>query len=671
MTASKQDRRRRPGGRSLVIAAGCVVLAVWGLLWSQLYDSPLTRVPAVDEHYYVERAVEIATVSFAPDEAFYMSPLYPYLLWITGSAQELDAYGVFADGPPMGIRILQAILWIGIALLIWVIGREVLPPRWSGLAVALFVLYRPGLVWANTTLLEVPFAFCVLAVVALLVTGLSADRWIGKAILLGLAIGFAWLLRGTGFVLLIPVAWALVTSFGSVKRALAPALVVGIVTLAVLSPVLIHNARLAGRPAVSMNAGIVLYAGNGPNANGYQVTSRGVNFADDPTWGWWLEELTGETFDDTAELDRAWTREALRVIREDPRRTIGLWLKKVWIHWISREIPNVTPLGSWAHHAPILHAFFVPYGLLSALGLVGLVVFGRRPGAWRLLALTTVGIVALQSLLFVISRYRFVLVPLLCLFGAAVVAELIRVNGTRRSGIVALVVLAIVATHPWGQRDVLADLRTAATVNEAARWQAWGLHLESEGQSDDARRAWTRSIDLFRRGEGQRPSDALRREIVRTQALLGDMEGARRTLDDASRGADAETRARLEKDWIRMAIGQGDLEAALTRLAAYVSDHPDDREMGRLHVNLLYRTGRAERALNVATRSLERFPDDPRAIEDVARTLAILRRLDEAERVLTDAVTRFPEDRPLGALLTRVRQEIRNSMPGDGSDGPE
>jgi hypothetical protein len=144
-----------------------------------------------------------------------------------------------------------------------------------------------------------------------------------------------------------------------------------------------------------MNSGIVLYAGNGPQATGYQVTSKDFHFEQDPSGAGWLRSATGREASGPAAVDRAWREEAVAVMTADPLRTLGLWVKKVRLHLMAGEIPNVTPLGSWGRHSPLLSVLVLPYGVLAALGLAGLALAGWRSGPGRVWATAAEPTVAL------------------------------------------------------------------------------------------------------------------------------------------------------------------------------------------------------------------------------------------------------------------------------------
>ena len=137
----------------------------WGLIWRAADRSVLTRVPVLDEAYYLRQGAAIAGGQLLPDEPFVMSPLYPYLVAATGGGRTFDERGVRIGPPPYGLRALQALAWLAIVLLLRRAARRLLPgPRWlAWIPSLLFALYAPAAVFATTALLEIPLTLAVLA----------------------------------------------------------------------------------------------------------------------------------------------------------------------------------------------------------------------------------------------------------------------------------------------------------------------------------------------------------------------------------------------------------------------------------------------------------------------------------------------------------------------------
>ena len=151
---------------------------------------------------------------------------------------------------------------------------------------------------------------------------------------------------------------------------------------------------------------------------------------------------------------------------DEPGRALALFARKLWLHLQSWEIDQLLPLGGgtngngtdsgWTRGVPILGLLVVPYGLLVVLGLTGLVVTWRDWPAVRRLAVGLASLMAIQSVFFVVTRYRLVLVPILCLGAAAGVAALARPWPERRWGALivpaAALVLTTLVVQPWDWR---------------------------------------------------------------------------------------------------------------------------------------------------------------------------------------------------------------------------
>ena len=80
------DRRLRTALIALVL-----VTAFWSVYFPQAERSVFGRVPILDEIYYLDRAAAAP----APREPHFMSPLYPRLIDLTGSASDTPGTRVF------------------------------------------------------------------------------------------------------------------------------------------------------------------------------------------------------------------------------------------------------------------------------------------------------------------------------------------------------------------------------------------------------------------------------------------------------------------------------------------------------------------------------------------------------------------------------------------------
>ncbi len=623
------ERLRRRRWLWLLVAGG---MLWWGGLWYQLDRSVLTRVPILDEAFYLERGAEIAAGQILPVQPFIMSPLYPYLVAWTGSGREFTASGARQGPPPRGLRLLQLAGWVGILWLLWHVGRRLGLGRLAVGPPLLFALYQPAAIFTTATLLEVPLSFAVTSYLFLLTGPYSIPPRRVTAVLSGVLLGTAALLRTSSLVLLAPMwlAWG-----GQPSRRRRAALLTAVV-LAVLLPVSLWNSHLAGRACgVSCNGGLNLYIGNGPEATGFYVVFAGFDFQEDPAGVGFLSARLGRQVTGVAEADRIWGQAAWDRIRRDPGRAVMLWLKKVWLHFVGWEIAQVTPLDAWRRDGPLLRLLIVPYALISTAGLFGALMAGRRDPRWRLWAFALLVLVAGQSLFFVVSRYRMVLVPLLCLLAAAGVQVLLSWRGWRLALGLGLAAGLLLAIQPWGLGQVRAQWDAIGDCNLAARWQK----LSAAGALSEAERFYRAARD-------------------RDPTLLVAYRGLARVLADQDRQTEAaqvlaEGILRvaqpefIQRDLINLLLAADSLHEALPRMAAFLAEYPRDADMLHNYTVALARSGRLDAALAAAQNLMAQAPDDPRGYVDLGILLARSGQKDAAREVFAAGLQRHPANQEL------------------------
>jgi len=217
-----------------------LLVAFWGSRWFQLDDSVLTRVPILDEAFYLREGAQIAQGQPLPDGPFIMSPLYPYLVALTGSGRDIGDDNIRPGPPPWGIRLAHLLAWCGIAWLLWRAGRRLLGARLAVVPPLLFVLYAPAAIFATTTLLEIPLTFVVTLFLYLLAFGDRSPAAGGRrlygiplvAVGCGALVAIATLLRGHAL-LLLPLCWLSWRTVPDGKRRL---LVAGVCAGLLLAP---------------------------------------------------------------------------------------------------------------------------------------------------------------------------------------------------------------------------------------------------------------------------------------------------------------------------------------------------------------------------------------------------------------------------------------------------
>jgi hypothetical protein len=443
----------------------------------------------------------------------------------------------------------------------------------------------------------------------------------------GVLVGVAALLRGHA-VLLLLVGWL---AWGFDSRFRRRAVIFTVATVLVLIPLLAYNGLRAGRlVGLSCNGGLNLYIGNGPEADGFYVSFAGFDFESDPAGVSFLTARLGRPVEGVAEADRIWAGAAWDTIRERPWRAVQLWLKKIWLHFVGWEISQVTPQAAWARDGPLLRVLLVPYDFIAVAGLLGFTATRWRNRRLRVWAVALAVLVAVQSLFFVVSRYRLVIVPILCLLGAYGLTDLITRRRWRLAVSVLVVLGAVLVTRPWGLGPVRANWDGLSACNEAVRWEWLG---------DEP--ALGRAAELYQEALVTDPTQIVAyRNLARVRVRQGRHAEAEEIL---ARGVLRVPRSEfIEADLIHLLLEQNRVEAAVPRLAAYLRDHPPQADILHNYAVALSRTDRPEAALTVARDLVTLAPHDPRGYIDLGVLLARAGRIAEARAAFTAGLERNP-----------------------------
>lgn len=399
-----------------VILFGGLLLRA-GYLVVQAAHDPWFAQPAFDGALYVDWARTLAAAGEGSGGAFYLAPLYPWVLswWIRLAG---ESFGLLYG--------MQQALGLATAALIAVAGRRRLGESGALAAAALYLLYWPLQYFASRPLGE---SLAIFLLFAALAAAWREDR--RGAALAGLLVGLAALARPN--LLLVAVFW--IVGEAAARRWRRAVLVLAGSTLALL-PAVVHNLGASGHfVPVSSNGGLTLYHGNGPGARGVYTPATGLS--GDPLRqreeATALARLRSGLDLDPVEADRWWGRQALRARLERPAETPLLVGRRLLLTLDSHEYAldyapelDTNPWRPVLDFGQRLRVPLVPLGLLLGLGATGLILGGaRRSGGWRVWA--AIGATALAPLLFYVSsRYRLPLAALLVLPAGAGLAALFR-----------------------------------------------------------------------------------------------------------------------------------------------------------------------------------------------------------------------------------------------------
>ncbi len=396
----------------LLVALLLVGAALRGLyLWDNLTHSPFSQLLVLDSAHYDLWAVDIAEGDWWGEGVFVQAPLYPYLLGMLYALVGRRLWLVYG---------LQHLLGLVNVWLVWRLGRRWFDDRVAVVGATLFALY-PFAVFLEGKVL-VTTLYVTWSLLALHLAGRLAEhgRW-RRAALLGLVLGLASVTRANGLVLTVMVAGWLVWALRRRGLAVGFSRAALVVTLAaaVVAPVALRNWVVAGCfVPISAGGGVAFARANVLGGRGgFEV----------------VPELPGSvvhSIDEVSELPEAelgrkptaretsafWARRTLTKLRNDP----GGWLRlEGWkalrvLDNYEHGTENALSEERWL--TPTLWAFFVPAGVILALGFVGLAAGVGQVGERALLYLHVVVIVLGMLVFAVVGRYRFPMMPVLALF---------------------------------------------------------------------------------------------------------------------------------------------------------------------------------------------------------------------------------------------------------------
>ena len=296
-------------------------------------------------------------------EACPRPPLYPLLL----------VPAVLAGKNWLFIIVPQAMIGAGTALMTFLIGRTIFDAR-VGLLACAAVAFYPYYVVHDTALQDTALATFTLTLAVWLTLRASTYRRPRNWIAAGAALGTIVLVRAAlapSVVLML--VWIAVATPGSWRARLRGGLIATTATLAVLSPWLVHTARVTGTPAITTDAGYELWVGNNPYTfSRFPVDSidassafARLRFSDEEraalraspgnprTWNGWFGQRARD------------------YIARHPEETLRDALRKIAIALSWRITPHRDGATQW-----IYAGTYLPIALL---GTAGMVLTWRRP----------------------------------------------------------------------------------------------------------------------------------------------------------------------------------------------------------------------------------------------------------------------------------------------------
>lgn len=518
--ATPRTVRPTSGDRRVLALLGLVLLISLSLRLAYLGEvrrAPDFARPQVDAEFHDYWARGLAFHDWTPPSGktdpkiqaspFFRPPGYPYFLALV--------YAVAGPGY-LGPRIAQILLGLAAALAAFFLGR-----RWLGSTAGLVASLLTGTYWI-LIYYEGEFLEPPLMVLFLLLLAHGLLRWRDAmrpraAALAGLLLGLGALVRPNALVFLpVAIAWGLWIdrSRGSSgrRRASLAAFIAG-AAIAIL-PATIRNLTVSGEPVlISSNAGVNLFLGNNPAADGrcpgsIEGLGKFKTCFDWPGIVRNLERRLGRPLNES-QIDRHFAGEALRYAAAHPGRTLGLAARKTLLFWGPLEVSHNKVEEAERENSPLLRALpggFTVAFALGALGFAWLWLDRRRariaaargpvqpPTSWEgavLLAALAIAWFLSFVPFFVAARYRAPIVPLLLLL--AVPAILRVAESARRKQWKPLAPMVAGAVLFFA----IASVNWAGYKVDRARWHyARGMAYTADERHEPAISEYRRAVDL-------------------------------------------------------------------------------------------------------------------------------------------------------------------------------
>ena len=495
----------------IIIAAATVRL----VYFLQVRDNFLFQNPVIDAKYYHEWAVEMANgdwLSAARPGVYMMSPGYSFYL--------AAVYAMFGANVTVAVG-SQFLLGIATGFLVFLLARRYFSAPAGYTAAALYLFSAPALFYEGVPLKVSLINFLNMA--ALFAAGGAGLAWQFAA---GALLGFSAHLR-PNVLALAPLFLAVFWKAGGGKWLRMAVFALG--CSIVLLPVAFRNLHYGGEFVLTTaHGGMNFFTGNSPYCLGpytpmpFARTDPEVEQAD------FMEEAfrRSKKLLTPRESSAFWYGESLRYIRQKPFDWLKLQWRKTLIFFNDYEPPiNLDFYFFSSEYNSVLSYLPVRYGLILPLAAAGVAM-----SPFQLLLGGYIVIYFLVTIVFfVVSEYRFPVVPVLCIFAgqALVVMFANRKNVWRLAagGAIAAVFFVVSNYDIYAKTFNFPSYRRANLANS---YFGLGVTYESKKMSDEAVRAYENAVKIM-------PQAAPLINLANIYESKGDLDRAQLLIEQALR----------------------------------------------------------------------------------------------------------------------------------------
>jgi cytochrome c-type biogenesis protein CcmH/NrfG len=407
-----------------VFAFGLTV-RLWHVL--EIRSAPFFSMRLGDSLSYHNWAVEIVNGNWLGNEVFYQAPLYPYALAVV--------YSLFGTSR-LAVMLVQVVFGAVSCVLICDATTR-LHSRRAGIAAGLVMgCYAPSIFFDGLIQKTAADQFLLCLLINLVIRW-QHHQWLRTAVLIGFATGLLILSRENALVFVVAITLGMVLWQKPNYR--VALLSVGVFMLGlttILFPVAVRN-YVVGKEfhLTTSQLGPNFFIGNNKDANGmYQpLRDGGGNAQRERRDATMLAERAAGRSLTPGQVSQYWTDRTLTDIFGDPGRWLRLMCWKLAILFNRVEVTDTEDLYSyseWSTPLKLLNPVF-HFGVLGPLAIVGYCLNWQRRRELMLLVLMVTAYAAGVWFFYVVGRYRFPLVPFLCLFAGIGIVDAGRLFSSR------------------------------------------------------------------------------------------------------------------------------------------------------------------------------------------------------------------------------------------------
>ncbi|MHC4645164.1 MAG: tetratricopeptide repeat protein [Planctomycetota bacterium] len=609
-----RDNIGRSKGLWLGLAIFGLAVFLRGLYLYDSSDNPTFSAPIVDSLTYDQMARGLVAGRGLTHEFFWQPLFYPLFLslvyLLTGSSV-------------LWARVIQVVLGGMTSVLSWRLGAKLLGRPAGILAGVITAVYLP-LVFFEGELLAVGWAaFCGVALVlAFLGAGEKPD--VRRCFLLGLCGGLSIITRPV-FLPFFAVAylWLVVVWIRArteVKKVLYGCAAATAGFLLVAAPAAMLSYRVMGKARIlPYSGGVNFYIGNNPD---YKET---INIRPGLGWRRFLELPHKQGITGEYEKERFFSEKTVQYIVRQPGGFLKGLVYKTVQFFNSREMPRNVDIYLFRKWSGLLRVgvwkasgFGFPFGVLLPLAVVGAVLCRRMVPVtvWLFMVLYPTSVI----LVFVTSRYRMPIVPVMSVLAAAGCASVWR--AAREGQWSRLSAVAVVLFVVGFTAKAAGPFYAEQADYEPEFYYALADSLDKHGRPVEAVEAYSKAV-------------ALRPDYVEAHHNLGLLFVKLQKLPEAIEHYQAALKADPENPAVYEDLGvalyrQGKTEDAIAQYRRAIEIDPNKASV---HDNLgtaLFRLNRLPEALESYSAAIKLDPKDPASQNNIGNIYAMLNQLDKA-----------------------------------------